>query len=452
MLEELTEDSPSYTCPYYGVDLLISSIDEIINTIKCPDREGQIVENVLPSQKVILQNNRYNQYIDFSFFTEKQFSTYFSTKNQLDEKVFQYFIPFELKQKSLISIEFGYSHLISLFDIFLSKQDDGDSFESRLISIGISVFKDVNEALPHRKIINVTVDPGKYVLNISEHLWSSIHIQLMSMKLESLQNLHLCLPFIFNFDIQKAEEDGFIKAEIIAIYPPGPVVFIGEDEEIKIMIKFNKNIFTNTRQSITSFNNFNYLLNAFYLSEKITNTVQIKDKDFINKSPESDEELSTVYASKIEGSEDGKEWQLFFVNVKLNKGHDYSLKLNNGMLFDMNHMEFINSKSLPSFRLESSYEEQINLANDSEKLKKKFEEVKSKAIDDSTEYKYENTTIKDEQKDVINMVNRKCGKHGKEVFDNMIRKWLCSCTDGFTGKFCDICQGKIEKVFILSDI
>ena len=50
------------------------------------------------------------------------------------------------------------------------------------------------------------------------------------------------------------------------------------------------------------------------------------------------------------------------------------------------------------------------------------------------------------------MVNRKCGKHGKEVFDNMIRKWLCSCTDGFTGKFCDICQGKIEKVFILSDI
>ena len=118
----------------------------------------------------------------------------------------------------------------------------------------------------------------------------------------------------------------------------------------------------------------------------------------------------------------------------------------------MNHMEFINSKSLPSFRLESSYEEQINLANDSEKLKKKFEEVKSKAIDDSTEYKYENTTIKDEQKDVINMVNRKCGKHGKEVFDNMIRKWLCSCTDGFTGKFCDICQGKIEKVFILSDI
>ena len=190
ILDGLNEESNSYNCPFYGFELLISSIDDIIKTIKCPEKNGELIENSIPSQKVIVQNHRYNQYIDFSFFTEKQLSTYYN-QNPNQDKIFQYYIPFEIKEKSLISVELGYSHLISLFDIFLSKYENGDSFESRLVSVGINVFKDVNEALPHRKIINTTVEPGKYVLIITDPLWIHIHTKLIAMKLESMQNLHL---------------------------------------------------------------------------------------------------------------------------------------------------------------------------------------------------------------------------------------------------------------------
>ena len=55
-------------------------------------------------------------------------------------------------------------------------------------------------------------------------------------------------------------------------------------------------------------------------------------------------------------------------------------------------------------------------------------------------------TKKEEPSTVENEVKSKCGKHGVERYDNIYKKWLCSCIDGFTGKYCDICNGIIDKV------
>ncbi len=75
------------------------------------------------------------------------------------------------------------------------------------------------------------------------------------------------------------------------------------------------------------------------------------------------------------------------------------------------------------------------------------------ATENPSDYKYENiTSVETESQQVQNVVSHKCGKHGKEVFDNMVRKWLCSCTDGYTGKYCNICNGKVEPVLNIINI
>jgi len=64
VLDQFKEESHSSHCPYYKFDLLINSIDDIIKTYKCPEKEGKIIEAQLPSQKVVFNNNKFNQQID----------------------------------------------------------------------------------------------------------------------------------------------------------------------------------------------------------------------------------------------------------------------------------------------------------------------------------------------------------------------------------------------------
>ena len=41
------------------------------------------------------------------------------------------------------------------------------------------------------------------------------------------------------------------------------------------------------------------------------------------------------------------------------------------------------------------------------------------------------------------MKKKNCNGHGKYIFDQMLGQHICSCYDGFSGKFCDYCEGKI---------
>jgi hypothetical protein len=70
--------------------------------------------------------------------------------------------------------------------------------------------------------------------------------------------------------------------------------------------------------------------------------------------------------------------------------------------------------------------------------------VEGEKVNHSSDFKEE--TKKEEPSTVENEVKSKCGKHGVERYDNIYKKWLCSCIDGFTGKYCDICNGIIDKV------
>ena len=36
-----------------------------------------------------------------------------------------------------------------------------------------------------------------------------------------------------------------------------------------------------------------------------------------------------------------------------------------------------------------------------------------------------------------------CNGNGKYIYDNFLNQFICSCINGFTGKHCEICEGKI---------
>lgn len=435
-LEDYTEQSESYQCPTYSFDMMISSTDTLMTSMKCPSRNDKTVEFKKPLHEPLIgANHKYSEYIPFSYFTENQMSKYYNN----DENVtsFLYSIKFKIISKSFISIEIGYDHLISLFDIYLSKVEKTDAFKSSIIGVGSSIFKnddDDNEILQYRKVLNWTVEPGDYILTISENLWQSVNRELHLMRRND-QKIEFCLPFMYKIDIMPQDEnDHTLEPLILSIFPSGKIIFIGEDEDLRVTFGLNKTPFTHKKQAITGTHNFINIIYTFYLSEKLT----YRKSDF-NIQPQ---EEGQIFADKVEGSDDGKEWVLTFLQIKLKQGYDYELKLKPNYLVDIDYKSFTYSKIFPIFRIELDKLSQLS-------LNKKMAEIREDVEKPNADHDFVEEPKKVDHVSFKNEVKSKCGKHGIDIFDNIFKKWLCSCTDGYTGKHCEMCYGVIDKVIVL---
>jgi len=426
--EDYTEQSQSYQCPLYSFDFMLSSTEKILKVLKCPSKSSHTMEYKLPEENPKFTNFKYKEFVPFSYFTENQVSQFIKT-NQ-DSNNFLYQIRLNIETNSFISIEVGYDHLVSLLDIYLTLVETGEGFKSSVVAVGNFLLKnDDEEQLPYRKMINMFIPPGNYVLSITENMWSTVNKELHN--IDSNKKEEFCLPFAYNIDVlPQNENETNLHPQILSVFPSGRLIFIGDEDDLRLTLTLNKTPFTHKKQPITGTHNFMTIINTFYLSEKLT----MRNHDNIN--PQNEE--GQIYADKIEGNDDGKEWILTFMQIRLKQGYDYELKFKPNSLFDFDYKSFASTIQLPTFRIELDKISQMNL-NKMEELR-----VEGEKINHVADLKEE--TKKEEPSNVDNEVKSKCGKHGVERYDNIYKKWLCSCNDGYTGKYCDICNGVIDKV------
>ena len=432
-MDGYTEQSESYQCPIYSFILMISSTESLLNILKCPTRKDQTLEYKTPVLEPKLNNNNYSEFIPFTYFTENQMSVYYNN----DENVasFLYYIKFKIETKSFISIEIGYDHLISLFDLYFSRVENINPFKSSIIGLGTLIFKneDEHEPLRFRKVLSLNVDPGEYIITISESLWETINRELHILR-KGDNKIEFCLPFSYSVNILPQDEKNHnLDPQILSIFPSGKLIFIGEDEYLRISITLNKTPYNKKKQTITGTHNFMNFLNSFYLSERLT----MRRYDIKNQP----DEETQIYADKIEGSQDGKVWTLIFFSLKLKQGYDYEFKLKPNTLVDMDYKTFTYTKTFPIFRVELDRISQYNLSP-------RMNEIRVIAETTNSDKNFVEAPKKQEPELIKNEVKSKCGKHGVEIYDNIFKKWLCSCSDGFVGKNCDMCYGEIDKVLL----
>jgi hypothetical protein len=64
--EELKTMSQHYHCPYYSLDIMISSVTEIVNRMECPKKDGNSVQYVLPKKEITV-DKIYHEKITYLF-------------------------------------------------------------------------------------------------------------------------------------------------------------------------------------------------------------------------------------------------------------------------------------------------------------------------------------------------------------------------------------------------
>jgi hypothetical protein len=177
--EELLESSLSYHCPVYTLDILIQSVNEVANRMECIQRGNnggeEILEYTMPNLTIPnfkKTNKAYHEKIEYSYFTEKQYGDSYVIND--DFKGLQYLIKFEIEEESefFINITIGYDQVISLFDVYLSLENND---EINVVAASEPYFDKSDQNLPYKRILNHKLSKGKYIILIVENMWEEIN-------------------------------------------------------------------------------------------------------------------------------------------------------------------------------------------------------------------------------------------------------------------------------------
>ena len=404
------EDLP--TCPVYDIDINLVDLKSLSKKFNCVKKDGKVYQVQKPKKEIFnLTLVPYHEKLPSSYFTEKEYAQYI-VNNEFYSGL-SYKIAIETKNDVLqhyLNVEIGYHHSVSLFDMFLlSSSGDLVSYSSTLY--------DKNGTFPYKRVLQTMIAAGNYSLVIMEYEWHNM-TNLIKAKAEHKNDVYLCLPFSYSIDIVAINDEQVGTPEVLSIFPPGPIIFKSKDTDITFKIVLSKAAFTKKQEPITMIYNFMNIVNAFYITKKTT------DKEV------------RINPDKVQGSVNNKEWELLFMKEHFEEGADYQFGMEEGWLFDSTRFRFRMNVNKPVIRVESNKDNVIE-----PEKKDDISNVMKSAINIEIEKPVEKPIVSPFE--MINRDNNKCNGHGTYVYDNILGKYLCTCFDGFTGKYCDYCEGKI---------
>lgn len=490
------------TCIYYGLDIFIYPLDIIVNKHKCGNNNSvqniDDTEYMLPNKEIPYGSinaitsarnvNGYHENIKYSYITINQYSSLYV---QNDHYVgMQYIIDFEIEDTEKdynINLEFGYDHTISFFDVYLSKKEvkkkgagegeteaikpgsnsnitdnNEEEFSYKVIANSMLIYnksEDINkydsnekqiDEFEYKRVMNHNVGKGKYSIIILEDIFKELNHRIISE--DKYKDIRLCLPFSYSLDILPVDESNS-RPLILSTFPPaGKVSFHSLNEDVRVTFVLSKQAYTKRHQLITSSKHTRTLLNAVYFTHR--KTKQTLNNNKFNQSNQSNNLSEKIFPIKVVGSANNKEWKFTFSSYNFYENIDYVLNFDSSWIVDSTYIPFSLAEkvtALPIIRIETkrqdiqSYVERI--------VEIKESDNKNMAINSEETKKNKELTIQMQEKNK-EAVKGKCGEHGKEIFDNVIKKYTCSCINGFSGKFCTDCEGKIigQYCFMLEDL
>ena len=441
-------------CPKYDIDILIDDIDQLYNKFKCQVKNNKIITLKKPNQKIgIISDKPYFQKLNYTMFTEKEYSSKANSKG-----ILTYRIDFTLSEGDnfkdnittyQILVDLGFEHITSNFKMVLLKGNKIIKRSSPFFSYKQkATFK--NHILLESLISNSENQGSKeifgdYSLYIIENAWHNItNILKATTSDKNINNIPLCIPFSYTFIIN-VKNYKIDNPEVISIYPPGNEIYKINGQDLNIKITLSKSPYNKKREPITMMFNREDIKSAFYIRKRINSTQNLSftfswEEDYYNKNPK-------INPYKVTSADDinNKEWYLIFKNDIFEDNTEYEFRLEEFIIYDSLNYFFYgdqgifsekiiiktgkNTKSLDDNIIESDSDLSIN-------------NIVSKLITEQNEKEYS-----DEDEEIIkeNLVEsyQNCNGHGKYFYDQMLKRHICSCYDGFSGKSCDYCEGKI---------
>jgi len=285
-------------------------------------------------------------------------------------------VDFDLDEESHLNFEIGYDNSISLFDAYVVQYDLEDYTKSHVIATSDVYFSKAAGSLLYRRIIDTTLNKGKYSIIILESIWSEISRDVRSYS--GIDN-HLCLPFDYKLDLVSLNQKN-AKPEIYSVFPPGAFLFKAKDEDINIRIALSKTPFTHQHKQITSVENFMNIVEAFYF-KVVPNKIKIQNIDNnLNsnfnsndgkKNENGESQELRIYPDKVYGSSNGKSWDLLFLSSNFESEKSYKMEFDDNWTFDVNYSKFITGVVFPTIRIETKKEEIFAMAYNLAQIKVK---------------------------------------------------------------------------------
>ncbi len=195
--------------------------------------------------------------------------------------------------------------------------------------------------------------------------------------------------------------------------------------------------------------------NAFYI-RKITNETQNLtftfswEEDFYNKNPK-------LNPYKVISGNDvnNKEWYLIFKNEIFEDNTMYEFRLIEFIIYDSLHYYFQDNKGIFKEKIYIKTGKNTKNLDDNPIIENENDLSINNIVSLLITEQNEKEIITDESEDIknINIIEsyQNCNGHGKYIFDNIINRHICSCYDGFSGKFCDYCEGRIIENKCIED-
>ena len=422
--KDIAHESELPQCPLYELDIQIMDITLLARKFNCPKTNGKIYKAVKPQMKVLLNktSSTYHEKVLSSYFTEREYGEYMS--NHSSSVGLYYVITVEIEERAnteyYINANVGYYHSVSVFDMFLFKENNNDILAYASTSV------DNEGTFPFRKLLQSTVNAGVYSIVIVEYTWHNVtNVMKATAQGINKEDIYLCLPFSYSLDIVAVSEDTSVPM-VINVLPVGPIVFKGKDEDIVITITLNKVPFTYQNEPITNMYNYIDIINTFHLRKR--------KQGVSTPLTENDSNVYYIHPDKVQGSYNNKEWELLFLRNHFEEGYNYEFGMTDGYLYDHNYEEFINNVTKLVIKVEYSRNSLIEGNNEGKGVSQSMQSAIAISGKDIESVRHVGMNYKGEEK---------CNYHGVYSYDNILGKYLCTCFNGFTGKYCDICQGKV---------
>ena len=456
-------------CPNYDMDIQIKEIDTLINNLKCNVKDNKIILSKKPKKNIgEISIESYNEKLNYVFLTEKEYSTLSNKEKYLSYMINFTLSPGEYYKNNLtsyfITLDLGYDSLISDFSIYLIK-------DNNIISKSSSLFKiEKGENFNNHKILQTIISNsdekrenlkkifGDYTILITENSWHNISNILKGSSNEKIDFIPLCLPFSYSLNILTKDYD-LDSPEVISIYPPGPDIYKINGQDLNLKIILSKSPYTNNKEPITMLFNREVIMNSFYL-QKIDENLDNKTNENnnlndmvtfpfyfgfiwsnlnVNNNPK-------IYPIKVSSANEinNKEWFLIFNNEDFDDETKYCLGFDDSKLYDNNDYMFNNYRGIFRNKITIKTGKMTKSPDDNiiEDNNLSINSVVSQLLSHD---------LNDYEKEEINQISppdlitsyQMCNGNGKYIYDNFLNQFVCSCINGFTGKHCEICEGKI---------
>ena len=447
-------------CPKYDLDILIDDIDQLYNKFKCQIKNNKIVTLRKPNQNIgIISDKSFIEKLNYSMFTEKEYSSKSNLKGVLTYKIDFTLSPGEYFNNNIttyhIMIDLGFESIISNFKILLLKGNKIISRSSPYFNYKKKSFK--NHILLETIISDSDSPENKeifddYSIYIIENAWHNItNILKASTSEKDINNIPLCVPFTYTFLIN-VKNYKIDNPEIISIYPPGNEIYKINGQDLNIKITLNKSPYTKKKEPITMMFNRDEMKYAFFIRKTVNETKNLTfifswEEDRINKNPKINP-YKVISANDI----NNKEWYIIFKNEIFEDNAEYEFKFEEFSIYDSSHYFFSGNTGIFSEKIYIKTSKNTQILDDNpieDESDLSINNIVSKLISEENEKEI----IINEELDNKNIIEsyQNCNGHGKYFYDQMIKKYICSCFDGFSGKYCDYCEGKIEDNKCIED-